>query len=68
MDRNFFRRVELGFPVLDAKLKARVINEGLKVQPARQRSRLADGRHRALRQTGGPARSGTTANSICSIS
>jgi polyphosphate kinase len=31
MDRNFFRRVELGFPVLDAKLKARVIQEGLKV-------------------------------------
>jgi polyphosphate kinase len=31
MDRNFFRRVELAFPILDAKLKARVINEGLKV-------------------------------------
>lgn len=31
MDRNFFRRIELGFPVLDRKLKARVINEGLKV-------------------------------------
>jgi len=30
MDRNFFRRVELCFPVLDAKLKKRVINEGLK--------------------------------------
>lgn len=27
MDRNFFRRVELGFPVLDAALKKRVINE-----------------------------------------
>lgn len=27
MDRNFFRRVELGFPVLDATLKKRVINE-----------------------------------------
>ncbi len=30
MDRNFFRRVEVSFPVLDAKLKKRVINEGLK--------------------------------------
>ena len=29
MDRNFFRRIELGFPVLDKKLKRRVINEGL---------------------------------------
>ncbi|HEY9278654.1 MAG TPA: polyphosphate kinase 1 [Eoetvoesiella sp.] len=27
MDRNFFRRVELGFPVLDKTLKKRVINE-----------------------------------------
>ncbi|MBI2307744.1 MAG: polyphosphate kinase 1 [Rhodocyclales bacterium] len=31
MDRNFFRRIELGFPILDKKLKQRVINEGLKV-------------------------------------
>jgi polyphosphate kinase len=30
MDRNFFRRVELCFPVLDKKLKQRVIKEGLK--------------------------------------
>ena len=30
MDRNFFRRIELGFPVLDPALKQRVINEGLK--------------------------------------
>ena len=28
--RNFLRRVELCFPVLDKKLKQRVINEGLK--------------------------------------
>lgn len=27
MDRNFFRRVELGFPVLDPQLKKRVIRE-----------------------------------------
>jgi polyphosphate kinase len=31
MDRNFFRRVELAFPVLDPKLKQRVIREGLTV-------------------------------------
>ena len=30
MDRNFFRRVEICFPVLDARLKKRVISEGLK--------------------------------------
>ncbi|HLX81239.1 MAG TPA: polyphosphate kinase 1 [Burkholderiales bacterium] len=30
MDRNFFRRIELGFPVLDPALKQRVINEGLR--------------------------------------
>ncbi|NYT38583.1 polyphosphate kinase 1 [Allopusillimonas soli] len=27
MDRNFFRRVEVGFPILDSALKKRVINE-----------------------------------------
>jgi polyphosphate kinase len=30
MDRNFFRRIELCFPVLDRKLTARVIKEGLR--------------------------------------
>ncbi|HEX6734761.1 MAG TPA: polyphosphate kinase 1 [Azonexus sp.] len=30
MERNFFKRIELAFPILDAKLKKRVINEGLK--------------------------------------
>jgi len=30
MDRNFFRRIEVCFPVLDKKLKKRVIDEGLK--------------------------------------
>jgi polyphosphate kinase len=29
MDRNFFRRIELAFPVLDPVLKQRVIREGL---------------------------------------
>jgi polyphosphate kinase len=30
MDRNFFKRIELCVPVLDAKLRRRVLNEGLK--------------------------------------
>jgi polyphosphate kinase len=30
MDRNFFRRIEVCFPVLDEKLKRRVLDEGLK--------------------------------------
>ena len=29
MERNFFRRIELAFPILDKKLKRRVIAEGL---------------------------------------
>jgi polyphosphate kinase len=29
MERNFFRRIELCFPVLDAKLKRRILKEGL---------------------------------------
>ncbi|MEI7611862.1 MAG: polyphosphate kinase 1 [Betaproteobacteria bacterium] len=31
MERNFFRRIELAFPILDKKLKRRVIAEGLKI-------------------------------------
>lgn len=30
MDRNFFRRIEICFPVLDSRLKKRVITEGLR--------------------------------------
>ncbi|MFZ5462051.1 MAG: polyphosphate kinase 1 [Pseudomonadota bacterium] len=30
MERNFFRRIELSFPILDEKLKRRVIKEGLR--------------------------------------
>jgi polyphosphate kinase len=30
MERNFFRRVEICFPILDPQLKKRVINVGLK--------------------------------------
>ena len=31
MDRNFFRRIEVCFPVLDRKLKKRVLDEGLRI-------------------------------------
>lgn len=31
MDRNFFRRIEVCFPLLDKKLKMRVLEEGLKI-------------------------------------
>ncbi|WP_246167589.1 polyphosphate kinase 1 [Propionivibrio limicola] len=31
MDRNFFRRIELAFPLVDKKLKRRVISEGLRI-------------------------------------
>ncbi len=31
MERNFFRRIELAFPILDKKLKRRVITEGLQI-------------------------------------
>jgi polyphosphate kinase len=30
MDRNFFRRIELAFPVVDRKLARRIVREGLK--------------------------------------
>ncbi|THF66134.1 polyphosphate kinase 1 [Pseudothauera nasutitermitis] len=30
MDRNFFRRIEIAFPVLDMRLKRRVMKEGLR--------------------------------------
>ncbi|MHB1678196.1 MAG: polyphosphate kinase 1 [Sulfuriferula sp.] len=30
MERNFFRRIEIAFPILDPRLKKRIMNEGLK--------------------------------------
>ena len=30
MDRNFFRRIEVAFPILDPKIKRRVLREGLR--------------------------------------
>ncbi len=63
MDRNFFRRVEICFPVLDAKLKKRVISEGLQALPRRQQPGLGDGpggdlpRDRRARASRSPRRS-----------
>jgi polyphosphate kinase len=34
MDRNFFRRIEVCFPLLDPDIRARVIHEGLKIHLA----------------------------------
>jgi polyphosphate kinase len=34
MDRNFFRRIEVCFPVLDPDIRKRVVHEGLKVHLA----------------------------------
>jgi polyphosphate kinase len=55
MDRNFFRRVELAFPILDKKLKRRVIEEGLKIHlrdNAQSWSMKADGSYTVRRVTG----------------
>ena len=30
MERNFFRRIEIAFPILDPRLKKRILNEGIK--------------------------------------
>jgi polyphosphate kinase len=54
MDRNFFRRVELAFPILNPRLKKRVIQEGLRMHLSDTDSSwtmLADGSYR-LRRTG----------------
>ena len=55
MDRNFFRRVELCFPVLDKKLKQRVIKEGLKpyLKDNRQAWDMRADGHYARKQTRG---------------
>ena len=60
MDRNFFRRIEVAFPLLDAKLKKRVIEEGLRkyladnTQAWEMRS---DGHYERLKPSRGVARS-----------
>ncbi|MBE7422413.1 MAG: polyphosphate kinase 1 [Zoogloeaceae bacterium] len=52
MERNFFRRIELCFPVLDAKLKRRILKEGLLpylADNAQAWQMDADGRYRRKR-------------------
>jgi polyphosphate kinase len=59
MDRNFFRRIEVCFPVLDKKLKARVLEEGLKIymQDNCQAWEMdADGRYRQKSHRRGAAK------------
>jgi polyphosphate kinase len=56
MGRNLFRRIEVAFPVLDAKLKKRVMDEGLKPYLAdNQQAWLlaADGSYRRRRSRNG---------------
>ena len=48
MERNFFRRIELAFPLLDLQLKKRVMNEGLRIYLADNQQAWemsADGRY-----------------------
>jgi polyphosphate kinase len=54
MERNFFRRIEIAFPILDRKLKRRVIDEGLRVYLADNRQAWemnADGAYHPRRAT-----------------
>jgi polyphosphate kinase len=46
MERNFFRRIEISFPVLEAKLKQRVLKEGPQALPGRQQPGLGNERQR----------------------
>jgi polyphosphate kinase len=58
MDRNFFRRIETGFPVLNPKLKKRVIAEGLKPylrDNVQAWEMQADGSYRHRRKRGAKA-------------
>ena len=62
MERNFFRRIEVAFPVLDSKLKRRVLREGLRpylrdnaqawelAQDGHYRRRHGRGRHFSAQQ------------------
>lgn len=55
MDRNFFRRIEICFPVLEPKLKARVLTEGLNIylkDNCQAWEMEGDGRYRLLNSRG----------------
>jgi polyphosphate kinase len=53
MGRNLFRRIEVAFPVLDPKLKRRVIDEGLRpyLEDTAEACRPASTRRRARSRT-----------------
>ena len=54
MERNFFRRIEVAFPILDKKLKRRVIAEGLLIYLADNQQSWemdSDGSYRPRRST-----------------
>ncbi|PHV12730.1 polyphosphate kinase 1 [Chitinimonas sp. BJB300] len=60
MGRNFFRRVEVAFPIYDSKSKRRVIREGLRpylVDNAQAWEMQPDGRYRKKTTRGGKVRS-----------
>jgi polyphosphate kinase len=60
MGRNFFRRIEVAFPILDARTKRRVIREGLRpylVDNTQAWEMQRDGRYRRRLPRGGKARS-----------
>jgi polyphosphate kinase len=59
MGRNFFRRVEIAFPVLDNKTKRRVIREGLRpylVDNTQSWEMQPDGRYKKKNARGGVLR------------
>ena len=63
MERNFFRRIEVCFPVLDPKLKKRVIREGLKpfLEPDADVWEMgADGRYKHRNPSRGKAKHAQT--------
>ena len=61
MDRNFFRRIELAFPILDPRLRKRVISEGFKLYLTDNQQAWimqADGRYQPRRSSRGRPRNG----------
>ncbi len=60
MGRNLFRRIEIAFPILDPKIKKRVIREGLRpflVDNAQAWEMQSDGRYRRKNVRSGKRRS-----------
>ncbi len=66
MERNFFRRIEICFPVLEPKLKRRVLKEGPQALPDRQRPGLANGRQWRLPRQKHRAAAASAPRNCCS--